>query len=73
METIRDLSEGISRIDGELEGVKGDVRSMESQLKGVWESIDFVRESAEKRLSDYDYGYKKLDKDGFCMLWYWRD
>jgi hypothetical protein len=66
MKIIRDLNERTSRIDEELKGVKEDVKSIK-------DSVNFVRTSATNKASDAEYGCKGVDKDGFCILWYYAD
>ncbi|MGD0329647.1 MAG: hypothetical protein ABSB40_04270, partial [Nitrososphaeria archaeon] len=57
VKTIRDLSERTSRID--------------EQLRGVLDSIDLIGFGALQKVSDTEYGCKKVDKDGFCIKWDW--
>jgi len=68
LKTLEDLANELSMVRKEVENLKN---SLSRRLNEIANSMDFIRQSAERRLRDDYNGCKWLSKDGYCTCWAW--
>ena len=66
VKTIKVLNKRTSKIHKELENVKGEIKTIDSDLKWVLDQLKLISVSAMDRASNGEFGCKWIDKDGVC-------
>jgi predicted transcriptional regulator len=76
LKSLDDFNVKLSKVE-EIEAMKNEIvkkiTDLNKRVEELSEAIDWIRGSARLRLRDDEDGCKWLDKDGYCILWYWSD